>query len=62
MEEEIHSLHQQVMSNVVSVNITIATSLPHTSTGQKSGGGEGTITLQGRASRPEDQGDRDGEL
>ena len=32
-------------------------SFPHTSTGQTAGGGEGTLTAEGRPSTAEDQGD-----
>ena len=60
MEEENHGLHQQVSSftsDVVSESFTISSSLSHTSTGQTAGGGEGTLTAEGRPSAAEEQGD-----
>ena len=53
------SLSVTITSSITSISMSITISLPYTSTGQTAGGGEGTLTAQGRASRPEDQGDRD---
>ena len=51
MEEENHSLHQQVCSFMSDVgNVCITMSLPHTSTGQAAGE-EDTLTTEGHTQR-----------